>query len=92
MTPEHEITYRTLQAQWWIASATTGHCLSSQLYHGTGKNRPFTDAEKIAHALETAQRHIAMIAEISDNRQTFNDEMIPIIDKFIQDMKLYTHR
>jgi len=69
MKQEHEIVYHTLQAQWWIASATTGHCLSRQLYHGTGQDRPFTDAEKVADALEAAQRHMAMIEAVSDDMQ-----------------------
>ena len=69
MKQEHQIMYSALQAQWWIASATTGHCLSRQLYHGTGQDRPFTDAEKIADALETAQRHMAMIEAVSDDMQ-----------------------
>ena len=69
MKREHQIIYSTLQAQWWIASATTGHCLSRQLFHGTGQDRPYTDSEKVADALETAQRHMAMIEAVSDDMQ-----------------------
>lgn len=60
MNIEHEILYCSLQAQWWIAAATNGHCLSRELYHGSD-GPAFTDAEKIADAMEIAQTHLRRI-------------------------------
>jgi hypothetical protein len=50
-----------MQANWWIAYATTGACTKRTMYHGDSS--PFTDKELIAEALETAQSHIRNYVE-----------------------------
>lgn len=54
-----------LRALWWIASATTGHAATRQVFKsvdGIG-DTPMTDAEKIADALAIAQNHIRLFHE-----------------------------
>lgn len=71
MKPEHQIVYHTLQAQWWIASATTKHCLARKLYHSSRElgDCPFTDEEKIEDALKIAKSHIELVREISETME-----------------------
>jgi len=76
MTRQEQMRFHEMQAYWWMHSASNGHCLSRQLYHGfvtipdedgkTAKDKPFTDAEKVSDAMETAQRHIELFRELSE--------------------------
>lgn len=50
-----------MQANWWIAFATTKACTSRTMYHGNGDQ--FTGNELIADAMETAQQHIRNFVE-----------------------------
>lgn len=54
-----------LYALFHIHSASNGHCLSKNLFHGTGDTQ-FTNQEKIDDAMETALRHIRHFSEITD--------------------------
>lgn len=64
-----QIQLSMLRAQWWIASATSGHYKQRKIAHGTiTDNGPeFTDEEKLASCMATAQRHIEIAAEFSEN-------------------------
>lgn len=53
MINEHFLKLCELRAHWWMTSAVTGHCKQRMLSHGDGTL--FTDEEKTADALETAQ-------------------------------------
>ena len=66
MNQEHKILYHTLQAQWWMHSATNGHCQKRKIYHGT-QGPEFTPDEKRDDVMETASRHMEMIAAIADD-------------------------
>lgn len=50
-----------MQANWWIATALTGHAKSRDISDGSG--RQLTDDEKTASALQTAQNHIRLFRE-----------------------------
>jgi len=65
---DHEIQLASLRAQWWIASATTGHCLSRKIYRGLGcdPSTEITDSEKINEAMNTANGHIRRATELID--------------------------
>ena len=62
---EKQMKFHELQALWWIASATTGHCQSKIICHGFG-DKEFTPQEKTNDAMETAQRHIHSYREFND--------------------------
>ena len=59
----------TLRAQWWMTSVTSGHYKQRKISHGTltSGGAEFTDDEKLASALATAQRHIELAAEFSES-------------------------
>ena len=61
-----DIEISKLWAQWWMASAVTGHCKDREIYHGTGDS-PLTDAEKVADAMATAKSHIHSIRDATEN-------------------------
>jgi len=65
MINEHFLKLCELRAHWWMTSAVTGHCKQRMLSHGDGTS--FTDEEKTADALETAQQHIRLYQEHVDN-------------------------
>ncbi len=56
MNKEQFQKYCEMQANWWMAYATTGVCKKLKIFHGDGKE--LTDEEKIAHALDTAKNHM----------------------------------
>ena len=64
-----QIQLSMLRAQWWIASAQTGHCQQRKIYHGTETSggSEFTPDEKLESAMATALRHIEIAAEFSEN-------------------------
>jgi hypothetical protein len=64
-TISDKILYHSLWAQYWMHSASNGHCQRRQLFHGT-KDDPFTKQEKIDDAMQAAENHIRLIAEILD--------------------------
>lgn len=49
--------YCEMQANWWIAYATTGACKQKKIYHGNGVE--LTDVEKVQHALDIANNHMS---------------------------------
>ena len=55
-----------LWAQWWIASAVTGHCKAREIYHGVD-GPELTDAEKVEDAMATAKRHIENTRTVTEN-------------------------
>ena len=57
---ERQIQLMMLRAQWWIASATSGHYKQRKVFHGfiTDTGPEFTDEEKLADTMATADRHI----------------------------------
>jgi hypothetical protein len=65
---KRQIQLAMLRAQWWLASASTGHYKQRKISHGTiTRGGPeFTDDEKLAAAMATAQRHIEIAAEFSE--------------------------
>ena len=54
-----------MQANWWIASALTGHAKQRNLFKSVNAigDTEMSDDEKIANALETAQNHIRLFRE-----------------------------
>ena len=65
---KRQIQLSMLRAQWWIASATSGHYKQRKIHHGTitSGGPEFTDDEKLVDAMATAQRHIELAAEFSE--------------------------
>ena len=65
---KRQIQLSMLRAQWWIASTTSGHYKQRKIHHGTitSGGPEFTDDEKLAGAMATAQRHIELAAEFSE--------------------------
>ena len=68
MTKERAMEHAKMQANWWIASATTGHTLQRRIFKFTKKlgDVELTDQEKIDDAMETAQTHMRHYFEIAD--------------------------
>jgi hypothetical protein len=66
---KRQIQLSMLRAQWWIASATSGHYKRRKIFHGPASSEgpEFTDEEKLADCLETASRHIENAAEFSEH-------------------------
>lgn len=64
-----QIQISMLRAQWWLASATTGHYKQRKIFRDslTHDGPQYTDAEKLANAMATAQRHIEIAAEFSES-------------------------
>ncbi len=62
---KNQIKERELLANWWIASASTGHAKSRSVFHGTG-GVELTDQEKVDDAMETALKHIHIHRELSE--------------------------
>ena len=71
MTKEHAMEHAKMQANWWIASATTGHTLKRRIFESTKEfgEIELTDQGKIDDAMETAQTHIRRYFEIADSIQ-----------------------
>lgn len=68
---KNQIVIHTLLAQLWMTRAITGEAKQRKLYHSEGSygeypRDEFTDAEKVAYAIEAAKRHIVLIEEIND--------------------------
>ena len=65
---ERQIQLMMLRAQWWLASATSGHYKQRKVFHGfiTGKGPELTDDEKLADVMATADRHIRNAQEFMD--------------------------
>ena len=55
-----------LWAQWWMASAVTGHCKAREIYHGVD-GPELADAEKVEDAMATAKSHIHSIRDATEN-------------------------
>ena len=68
-----QIELSMLRAQWWIASATSGHYRQRKLHHASLEGPEFTDEEKLHDALATADRHIELAANLSDKLAEFED-------------------
>jgi hypothetical protein len=66
---KRQIQLSMLRAEWWLASATSGHYKQRKIAHGTvtSDGPEFTDEEKLAAAMATAQRHIELASEFSEN-------------------------
>ena len=56
-----------LRAQWWLTSATSGHYKQRKIWHGGSGGSEFTDDEKLAAAMATAQRHIDNASKFSES-------------------------
>ena len=52
-----------MQANWWIAYATTGACKKREIHHGTMDGPLLTEDELVKDALDTAQQHIRLFRE-----------------------------
>jgi hypothetical protein len=85
---ERQIQLMMLRAQWWLASATSGHYKQRNIKHGTITNGgpDFTDEEKLADTMATADRHIRNAQEFIDalaereDAETSSDwEMVALI-------------
>lgn len=65
---KRQIQLSMLRAQWWMASATSGHYKQRNIAHGTATSGgpELTDEEKLADAMDTAKRHIELAAEFSE--------------------------
>jgi hypothetical protein len=57
--------YCKMQANWWIAYATTGLAKNCDIWYGDGV--ALSDEEKIQDALNTAQLHIKNFREACEN-------------------------
>ena len=64
MNKEQSMKHSELQASWWIAYATTGACIKRNM---SKSGVQLTDDEKVADALETAQRHIRTYRECCES-------------------------
>lgn len=53
-----------LRAQWWIASATSGHYKQREIVNGAGIE--LTDEEKLADCMATARQHIKIASDFSE--------------------------
>lgn len=61
---ESQIRIHTMWFHYYLAMASTGIATSKAIFHGT--NGPeFTDDEKILDAMETAERHIRLVEELT---------------------------
>lgn len=76
---KRQIQLSMLRAQWWLASATSGHYKQRKVFHGTRTSGgpEFTDDEKLRDAMATAQRHIELAAEFSDKLAEAEEESAP---------------
>lgn len=68
-TLDNQIEISKMRAHWWIASATTGECKSRRLFHGASSGPEFTDAEKVADALDTAARFIDLMRQAMEDKE-----------------------
>jgi hypothetical protein len=75
---KRQIQLSMLRAEWWLASATSGHYKQRKIAHGTVTNGgpEFTDDEKLAAAMATAQRHIELAAEFSESLAEAEEEVV----------------
>lgn len=81
---KRQIQLSMLRAQWWMASATSGHYKLRRLQQGTDEKsaegrivfRDCTDEEKLAACLATAQRHIEGAAEYSEVLAKSEEELL----------------
>lgn len=79
-----QIQLSMLRAQWWMASATSGHYKQRGLERATGNKNPdgtfefrkCTDEELLAECMNTALRHIEIAAEFSENLAEAEKELL----------------
>ncbi len=68
-TIDDDIKMCEVRANYWMAMATTGAGRKRSLSHGT-MGPEFTDEEKDADCMETAERHIHIMSEIVEHKET----------------------
>ena len=75
---KRQIQLSMLRAQWWLASATTGHYKQRKIFHGPASTggEAFTDEEKLAACLATANRHIENAAEFSEDLASEEQDLL----------------
>jgi hypothetical protein len=61
-----QLEQRKLFAEFFIASALTGHAKQRKIFHGVD-GPEFTDEEKINEAMNTARRHIEIFGELMEH-------------------------
>ena len=61
----NKIIYHMLQAEWWMHSASNGHCQTQEMFHGFG-DVEFTPEEKRDDAMEISKGHMHLISELID--------------------------
>jgi hypothetical protein len=66
MTKEEFKQHCILQANWWIAYATTNHNLNRRVHIGGLDGRLLTAPELVDNAMQTAQNHIRLYRETCD--------------------------
>ena len=68
-TIDDDIKLCEVYANYWMAMATTGVAKNRALYHGTS-GPEFTDEEKVAEAMQTANSHISRMRELIDKKKS----------------------
>jgi hypothetical protein len=78
-TIDDDIKLCEVYANYWMAMATTGVTKNRRISHGT-KGPEFTDDEKVADAMLSANTHMTRMRELMDQKksliheQEFNEE------------------
>ena len=62
-----QMKFHELQAQYWLASATTGNYKTRLGKVTDGAGRTHTEEELLAHDMATAQRHITLYRECAED-------------------------
>lgn len=70
-----QIKLSMLRAQWWLASAQSGHYKQRKVQRGTNEKTPdgtiafrdLSEEEKLDDCMRTALRHIELAMEFSEN-------------------------
>ena len=68
-TIDDDIKLCEVYANYWMAMATTGMAKNRALFHGTS-GPAFTDDEKVAEAMQTANTHINRMRELMDKKKS----------------------
>lgn len=70
---DDQIHEASLYAQWWMASATTGHAATRTIFKVDegGERRKMTKEELTSEAMQTAHRHIERHRELYEARAGF---------------------
>ena len=72
---DDQIHETSLYAQWWMASAMTGHAATRTIFKGVGDDRhPMTAEELTSEAMRTANTHINRHRELYEARAGFARE------------------